>query len=161
MASGFGQTNWKMVLWDKLTDNEIRNMLSRLPEELQSKLFYQLHLSGQKLREMGWREVCLGCGRSQGEIDCGCPAGTGWAPPVADNKEVSRHIIIYLESLEGEHEVNGDWKNNIIKTLRDYIDDKASAFDVWRVFERPEGISFNSEVLIKIDSFRYIFHASL
>ncbi len=77
-----------------------------------------------------------------------------------DKKEASRRIIIYLESLENNH-VNPDWKNNTIKTLRDYINDEATAFDVWRAFEKAPENCFNTEVLIKMNSLKYLFHASL
>ena len=78
-----------------------------------------------------------------------------------DKKEVARRIIIYLESLEDKHNINPAWKNSTIKTLHHYINDEETAFGVWQAFERSAENCLNAEVLIKVNSFKYLFHASL
>lgn len=69
---------WKKALWDKLSDEEIRKLLESLPPKLQAQIFESFNFSSLKLREIGWKQICLGCGEPYGV--CDCPAGSGWVP---------------------------------------------------------------------------------
>jgi hypothetical protein len=72
-------TDWKEALWDKMSDQGIRERVEKLPESIQSSIVSTF--SHDELREFGWVEVCTGCGAETAKRDCGCPCGTGMTPP--------------------------------------------------------------------------------
>ena len=74
------EINWKRDLWDLLSDQEMRNKVQGLPDEVQVQILKSF--SKTELLGLGWEEVCLGCHQSvEKRGDCGCPAGTGFCPP--------------------------------------------------------------------------------
>jgi hypothetical protein len=74
--------DWERFFWDRLSENAKKNLLRSLPEAFHVEALKLLgYLDPSLLREIGWIEVCDGCGKSAAGRDCGCPAGTAWRAP--------------------------------------------------------------------------------
>lgn len=114
------EMNWKQDLWDALSDQEMRNKIQNLPNEVQVQILK--NFSGTELKRIGWEEVCLGCGKNVEQRDCGCPAGTGWRPPKREKKNIYflREVeqALRLESATKTDELETEVRQRILARIQ-------------------------------------------